>query len=319
MKLPPLESVRYFETAARHLSFTLAAEELFVSQSAVSQKIIQLEERLGFKLFERRPRQLVLTEKGRQILPLVSLALEQIHDAFYPKKNESGARSLQLYCLPSFASLWLLPFLKSFYLQWPEIEVDLMAELTPPEVDSSKVRISITHGFGDEPQMLQKELFRDYIYPVAAPELVERFQLRNLENLHKVPLLHDSLPQAKLSTSWQRWLLDNDCHNVKANSGYRYNKADLVVNAALSGQGVALARHVLVAQEVAKGNLVPLTNRMTPDESVYIVCLKKHLEKQEVKKFFDWIEQVSHQFEHQFNINGLLSQKCTDKELLSNH
>ncbi|MGL6259215.1 LysR substrate-binding domain-containing protein [Vibrio sp. WXL103] len=307
MKLPPLEAVRYFEAAARHLSFTLAAEELFVSQSAVSQKVIQLEERLGYKLFYRKPRQLLLTERGSQLLPLVSSALNQIHDAFHNTSQADQEAVLRLCCQPSFASCWLLPLLSDFYQRFPDTVVNLVASLNQPDSNHNCFDISLSHGFGDQPQMLQKELFRDYIYPVATPELVERYQLDDLSNLAHVPLLHDSQPQAKLSTSWQRWLMEHQLQHIDTSKGYSFNRADLVVNAALAGQGVALGRHVLVAQQVAKGNLVPLTRKVTPDQSVYLVCQKGLLEHKQVAEFIDWIERVSRNFEHECDINKLMA------------
>lgn len=306
MNLPPLEAVRFFEVAARHLSFTLAAEELFVSQSAVSQKVIQLESRLGYKLFIRQPRQLLLTDKGRELQPIVSAALKQLHDAFETVDRQISTRSLRLICQPSFASCWMIPTLGRFYSDFPDVVVNLIASLNESDVDENSLDITICHGFGDQPKMLQKELFRDYIYPVATPELIEKYQLYDLTNLAKAPLLHDSLPQAKLSTSWESWLTDHKLTHVDASKGYSFNKADFVINAALAGQGVALTRHVLVARQVAEGHLIPLTNTPIPDQRVYLVCLKSLLKHKEVSQFIDWIESESMNFEKQFGVNKLL-------------
>lgn len=162
MKLPPLEAVRYFEASARHLSFTLAAEELFVSQSAVSQKVILLEERLGYKLFERKPRQLTLTEKGKQLFPVVNEALNQLHDGFNNLQAVSNTKSIQVYCMPSFATQWLMPLLSQFKAAHPHVELNLVVDIKEPTFNNDRLDIAINHGFGDQPQMIQKELFRDY-------------------------------------------------------------------------------------------------------------------------------------------------------------
>ncbi|WP_089139621.1 LysR substrate-binding domain-containing protein [Vibrio rumoiensis] len=319
MKLPPLEAVRYFEVSARHLSFTLAAEELFVSQSAVSQKVILLEERLGYKLFERKPRQLTLTEKGKQLFPVVNEALNQLHDGFNNLQALSNTRAIQVYCMPSFATQWLMPLLSQFKATHPHIELNLVADIKEPTFNSGRLDIAINHGFGDKPQMIQKELLRDYIYPVATPEMIETYQLHDLNNLNKVTLLHDSVPQAKLSTSWQKWLLDNNIKHVDARNGYRYNQADLIISAAQSGQGVALARHVLVAKKVATGKLLPLINDVTPDQSVYLTYLKKWSENPEMIFFIKWLEGKSREFEYNYHVNRLVLNQEINKDVLCAH
>ncbi|MGB5446319.1 MAG: transcriptional regulator GcvA [Psychromonas sp.] len=305
-RLPPLEALRYFECAARHLNFTLAAQELCVSQSAVSQKIIQLEECLSYKIFERKPRQLRLTDNGEQLFHSVHLALNQIRDTVNTIESRKQIRRLEIYCMPSFASRWLMPCINDFHQNHPNIDLNLVANLSEPNFHNEEVDIGICHGIGDQPSMVQKLLFRDYIYPVASPELLKRVSLKTPEDLSKVTLLHDSLPQAKLSTSWHRWLSELNIKGVDHNSGNRFNQADLVVQAAIDGQGVALGRHALVAREVAKGRLVPIFNHVIEDDGVYLVCLKKLIERPQVGHFIDWMKQQAQIFESQFNINNII-------------
>ncbi|MDO6563678.1 transcriptional regulator GcvA [Amphritea sp. 1_MG-2023] len=309
LRLPPLEALRYFEVSARHLSFTQAAEELCLSQSAVSQKIIQLEELLGYRLFERKPRQLILTTKGEQLFYSVQQSLLQIRDTLNTIETQALMSRLQVYCMPSFASRWLMPCLNDFHLQYPNIDLHLVANLSEPNFHSEEVDIGICHGARDQPIMEQRLLFRDYIYPVASPELAAQLAMKTPQELNKAVLLHDSLPHAKLSTSWQRWLAEQNIKGVDYSNGYRFNQADLIVQAAINGQGVALGRHALVAREIAQGRLVPLFDTITEDDGVYLVCLKKLLERPKIANFFAWMEQQARLFEQQYNAEQLIASK----------
>ncbi len=306
IRLPPLESLRYFEAAARHLSFTLAAQELCVSQSAVSQKVIQLEERLGYKLFERRTRQLILTEAGASLYPVIHASLIEIRDALSEIESNSNMSKLTVYCMPSFASRWLMPRLHDFHIKHPNIDLHLVAELAEPNFHNEIVDIGICHGIGDQPAMEQQLLFWDYVYPVASPELLQQQSLQTPHDLADTVLIHDSLPQAKLSTSWQRWLVEHGVRDVDCSSGYRFNQADLIVRAAIDGRGVALGRHVLVAREVQRGRLVPLFNECERDDGVYVVCLKKLLNRPQVAAFFSWLQQQAREFEQELAVERII-------------
>ncbi|WP_409421914.1 transcriptional regulator GcvA [Pseudaeromonas sp. ZJS20] len=307
IRLPPLESLRFFEAAARHLSFTLAAQELCVSQSAVSQKVIQLEERLGYKLFERRVRQLLLTEQGAKLYPVIHASLIEIRDSLSEIESQGQMSKLTVYCMPSFASSWLMPRLHDFHINHPNIDVYLVAELAEPNFHNEIIDIGICHGIGDQPAMEQQLLFWDYVYPVASPELLAQTPLPTPRALANTVLLHDSLPQAKLSTSWQRWLVEHGVRDVDCGSGYRFNQADLIVRAALDGRGVALGRHVLVAKEVERGRLVPLFDDFQRDDGVYVVCLKKLMHRPQVAAFFSWLQQQARQFESELEVSALLT------------
>lgn len=305
IRLPPLESLRYFEAAARHLSFTQAAQELCVSQSAVSQKVIQLEERLGYKLFERRTRQLLLTENGAALYPVIHASLIEIRDTLSEIESSSKMSKLTVYCMPSFASRWLMPRLHDFHIKHPNIDLHLVAELTEPNFHNEIVDIGICHGIGDQPAMEQRLLFWDYVYPVASPELLREQPLSRPHDLTDTVLIHDSLPQAKLSTSWQRWLVERGVRDVDCSSGYRFNQADLIVQAAVDGRGVALGRHVLVAREVQRGRLIPLFNEYERDDGVYVVCLKKLVDRPQVAAFFSWLQQQADAFTQEMDVAQL--------------
>lgn len=308
-RLPPLEALRYFECAARHSSFTLAAQELCVSQSAVSQKIIQLEDLLNYKVFERKPRQLKLTANGELLFRSVFQSLNQIRDTISQLEPYSHTSELEVYCMPSFASRWLMPCINDFHEKYPNIELNLMAEFAEPNFSKEGVDVGICHGIGTSASLEHQLLFKDYIYPVASPDLLKKISLDTPDDLAKTILLHDSIPQAKLSTSWHRWLSDLNIQGVDPNNGYRFNQVDLIVQAAIDGQGVALGRHAIVAREIARGRLVPLFGHVVEDGGIYLICLKNLLENPQVAHFIDWMQQQAKLFENEFDINNIRQYK----------
>jgi LysR family glycine cleavage system transcriptional activator len=303
-RLPSLEALRYFECAARHLNFTIAAEELCVSQSAVSQKITLLEEVLNYKVFERKP--LKLTINGEQLFQSVSFALNEMLQTINRLDCSAPKMRLELYCLPSFTSCWLMPRINEFYKTHPEIDLNLNVSLAVPNFQNKEVDIGICHRLSDHPTMKKELLFQDYIYPVASPELLKKHPLLTLDDLRGVTLLHDSIPQAKLSTSWHRWLSELNIKNIDANEGYKYNQLDLIVQAAIDGQGVALGRHSLVSAAIKSGRLVPLFGHVIEDEGVYLVHLKKLIERPEITFFKDWIKQQAKQYKKHHDITDIM-------------
>ena len=305
MKLPPLEALRYFEVVARHLSFTSAADELCISQSAVSQKISLLEQRLGYKLFYRKPRQLTLSKEGCELQRHVILAFDQLQQAMQHISSIQQLRAIDLYCMPSMASCWLMPYLQDLYNSNPDISLNLIVDTGEPQFREESMDLALCHGYGDGPNMLKQFLFQDYIYPVVSNALFLKYDGDPDRCLQHIPLLHDSLPQAKLSTSWRQWAAQHDKH-IDIQAGYRYNRADLIMQAAIDGQGLALARHVLAAREVAEGRLVPLYPDVVQDQSVYLVCRKNLLEKEHVVQFVDWISAKAKAFEQDYAISRLI-------------
>jgi LysR family glycine cleavage system transcriptional activator len=304
-KLQSLDSLRYFEAVARHLSFTLAAKELCLTQSAVSQKIIQLEARLGYPLFERKIRQINLTSSGDVLYKSVRDALSQIRCTLDELKISEFTSGLNIYCMPSFANRWLMPRLNSFQESFPNININLLAENPAPNFTNEQIDIGIFHGFNDNKSaMHQSLLIKDYIYPVASPELVKKIKLDNLYDLKNTNLIHDSLPNAKLASSWQKWLFERNVNidEVDYNKGYKYNQADLIIRAAIDGHGVALAHHVLVAKAIEEGRLVRVFNDISPCETVNIACFNDLLEHLPTKNFYDWILNQAKIFEEKYNL-----------------
>ena len=198
--------------------------------------------------------------------------------------------------------------LNHFHQMYPDIDLNLAANFAEPNFQNEEVDIGICHDVTEQPSMAQSLLFRNYIYPVASPDLLKKISLKKPEDLNKTILLHDSLPQAKFGTSWSRWLSELNIEGVNVNNGYSFNQVDLIVQAAINGQGVALGRHAFVAKEIANGRLVPLFEHSVEDGGIYVVCLKKLLERPQVANFIDWIKQQSTDFERDFNVNKVIQQ-----------
>ncbi|MFM2475659.1 LysR substrate-binding domain-containing protein [Celerinatantimonas sp. MCCC 1A17872] len=315
-RLPPLEALRYFEAAARHLSFTHAADELCVTQSAVSQKVIQLEQRLGYALFERHIRRLTLTEQGALIYPVVQTALGNIRDVLSTAQIEYGHK-LTIYCVPSFASRWLMPRLYDFHSHYPDIDLHIMSSPDQPDFKEESIDIGICHGHQEQPDMVQELLFWDYIYPVATPQVIRRDHIKTPLDLSQTILLHDALPLAKLATSWPNWLSEHGLSQIDCRNGYRFNQADHIVRAALDSRGVALGRHVLVAAEVKRGRLQPLFEHYQRDDGVYLVYQKKQQNAQSVSAFSKWLKQQALLFNQQMNVEQLVTVKAAQSMTLS--
>ncbi|HBO38984.1 MAG TPA: hypothetical protein DD638_10010, partial [Pasteurellaceae bacterium] len=246
-----------------------------------------------------------------ELLRHVVIAFNQLQTAMQHIAEIQQARAINLYCMPSMASCWLMPQLQDLYQCVPDLSLNLMVDISEPDFLDDSIDMALCHGYGDHPNMVKKFLFQDYIYPVVSRDLFLQYNQDSELCLHHLPLLHDSMPQAKLSTSWQQWAAQHK-KTINTQTGYRYNQADLIMQAAINGQGIALARHVLVARQVAEGKLVPLFPEYTQDQSVYLVCRDTLLQKDHILRFIDWIEDKALSFITDFQIDKC----CSDKHRL---
>jgi LysR family glycine cleavage system transcriptional activator len=160
----------------------------------------------------------------------------------------------------------------------------------------------------NQSSMQQTLLIKDYIYPVASPELVKRIKLDDIYDLKNTNLIHDSLPNAKLASSWQKWLFERNVHidEVNYNKGYRFNQADLIIRAAIDGQGIALTHHVLVAKDIENGRLVRVLDGISPCEEVNIVCFKDLLKHPPIEIFYNWILSQAKVFEEKYSLEKII-------------
>ncbi|RRJ84291.1 transcriptional regulator GcvA [Aestuariirhabdus litorea] len=294
LRLPSLNGFRVFEAAARHLSFTRAADELFVSQAAVSQQIRQLEEQLGYPLFRRLSRRLLLTDEGQRLLPFVSEAMHALQQGVQTLIDEQQQRPLNLSVLPSLAYRWLIPRLIRYSTQHPDQEVRISASLSLVDFGNSDMDMAIRFGRGHYPGLHSELLMRDEAYPVCSPRLLEEGPpLTAPADLLHYRLLHDMGPG---DLDWVNWFHCAGVNYQPRNPGYTIGDSSLTIEAALSGQGVALARATLVEEEVASGRLVrPFTLSLPSEFAYYLVMPREKRDLKRVQLFCQWLHSAANQ------------------------
>ncbi len=285
-RLPPLNALRAFEAAGRHLSVTRAAGELHVTQAAISHQVKALEEYLGLKLFRRLNRKLLLTDQGQDLLPATSEALDLLNDATRRLLEREASGPLTVSVLPSFAARWLVPRLGRFRKIWPD--VDLRIDPEPEIVDFSRgdVDVAIRYGTGRYPGLHSVRLMAEDIVPVCSPALLEGDRpLRTPDDLVHHTLLHD-----EGHGEWRTWLLAAGAESVDPVRGMVFTDSGMLIQAAVAGQGVALARGVLAADELAAGRLVrPFEQTLPTEYAYYFVCPLDAAERPKIQAFAEWL------------------------------
>src|SRR5947209_9618917 len=189
--LPPLETFRFFEAAARHLNFTHAAEEMHVTHGAVSQRIKRLEEDLGTPLFRRTGRSMLLTDEGRRLLERVRAAIGEITEGVEAIRSSNRDRILTVSMVPGFATYWLLPRLAEFIERHPDIEVNIRPTLSLTDFTRDEVDMAVRLGPGAWPWLISIKLYDEELVPVCSPAFRRRRLPRAPGDLLKMPLLHD--------------------------------------------------------------------------------------------------------------------------------
>ena len=284
----PLNALRVFEAAGRHLSFTRAAEELFVTQAAVSHQIRRLEDYLGVRLFRRMDRALLLTDAGQTLLPQVRTSLTQLDAAIKQVKDTPDGKRLSVSLLPSVASRWLVPRLGTFIARHPDLDLRLAPSHELTDFDRDDVDCVIRYGHGNYPDLVVHFLFGEGHSPVCSPELRGRFgALDSPEDLARYTLLHDDD-----RTDWAQWLKLAQATDVDANRGPVFTDQGMMIQAAVEGHGVALARNALTEQDVAEGRLIRLFEQARPTRNAYYLIYPPHHEQRVgVQAFRDWLLQ----------------------------
>jgi len=288
-RLPPLKSLRAFEAAARHLSFTRAADELFVTQAAVSHQIKSLEEFLGVPLFVRRNRKLLLTDEGQSYWPKIRDIFEILSNATEQIKAQGASGALTVSVVPTFATVWLVPRLSRFNQLYPDIEVRLKASDEMVDFVREDVDIAIYYDTGDYPGMHSITLLTEQLTPLCSPALLEGDRaLHSPQDLKHHTLLHDG------STSdWRRWLKFAGVKGINLNQGPVFSHTSMVQQAAIYGQGIAMGHLVLSQADVQAGRLVqPFELMMESDFSYDLVCPKESAERPKIKAFCDWLQET---------------------------
>lgn len=291
-QLPPLNALRAFEAAARHMSFTRAAEELSVTPAAVSQQVRTLENHLGVTLFRRRNRSLLLTDAAQSCLPALRDGFERFHEAVGRMQADSDSGVLTVSVAPSFAAKWLVPRLGRFEDAYPEIDVWISSAMGLVDFSRDDVDLAVRYGGGDYDGLEVERLMSEYVYPVCSPDLLAGdHPLKEPDDLCHHPLLHDDGPEEDDSCpDWNMWLKAAGVTCVDGARGPRFNQSSLVLEAAAAGRGVALAKSALASADVAEGRLVkPFETSVPIDFAYYLVCPGAKIELPKVAAFRSWL------------------------------
>ncbi len=285
-RLPPLNALRAFEAAARHLSFTKGAEELNVTQGAVSHQVKGLEDQLGLKLFVRRHQGLVLTEAGQSCQHFVRDAFDTLSSGFDTMLTKDDAGVLTVSVSPNFATKWLVPRIGRFAESFPEIDLRLSSQLRHVDLHREDVDVAVRHGEDQWPDLDAVCLMAETLFPVCSPALMDgNHPLSNPDNLKHHTLLH--LDQRE---EWRDWLDAAGIKGLDLSKGAVFNQTSLALDAAAVGQGVALGRSALAAPDLLAGRLVrPFEFSLPVAYAYYIVCPKPTAERAKIKVFREWL------------------------------
>lgn len=285
-RLPPLNALRAFEAAARHMSFTRAAGELNVTQAAVSHQVKALEESLGLALFRRQNRNLFLTDQGQAYFPAVRDALDTLAEATEGLRDIDAGSVLTVSVLPSFAARWLVPRLGRFRQRHPDYDLRLDASHDLADFGRDDVDVAIRMGSGNYPGMRTDRLMREAVFPVCAPALLHGANpLRRPEDLRHHTLLHD-----ENRAQWRIWLSVNKVRDVHPERGPIFIDSGMLIEAAARGQGVALGRSALAYDDMATGRLVrPFDLSLPHQYAYYLVCPESYAERPKIVAFREWL------------------------------
>jgi len=292
-RLPPLNALRAFESAARHLNFSRAADELSVTPGAVSQQIQNLEDYVGAALFKRTPRGLLLTDSAQMALPALREAFDRLAEAAALLTAAVDGRRLTLTAPPSFAAKWLVPRLGRFEEAYPQVDVWLSADMDLVDFAASDVDLALRYGPGPYPGLETIRLINETVIPVMSPVLMAANPVATPADLSKHVLLHDGSPDADESCpDWQMWLAARGVKGFDANRGPRFNQSSLVIEAAVSGRGVALAKRTLAQDDLDAGRLIaPMPISTMVDFAYFLVHPKAKGRLPQVKAFLNWIRE----------------------------
>ena len=282
-RLPNFSALRAFEAAARHGNFSRAADELHVTHGAISHQVRKLEEELGTVLFQRNGRHVTVTPQGRQFALALGKAFADIATAAQAARPDAASTRLTITSLPSFAARWLAPRLGHFIERHPGIEVVLQTSGSLQDLAAEGIDVGIRFGRGHYPGLLVQPLMGDVYYPVCSP----RYRGGQL------PATPADLAHATLLRSiepWQPWLAAAGLPLSEPAGGVLYEDLSMLIRSAIDGDGVALARHVVVLQELAAGRLVRLFGTVAPSaDSYYLVSPPAVADRQPVRAFRAWL------------------------------
>lgn len=300
---PPLRTrpvsaghLRAFEAVARHLNFRAAAQDLSLTQSAVSRQIQALEDEVGVPLFLRHTRAVELTGAGAQLLRAVAPALERLDRSVRLIRQHAGRRSVAISTWASFASMWLIPRLEAFQAEYPDIDIRIDATDVPVDLETADVDLALRYAMPAHVPLGAQRLFGEQLTVVASPWLIKSMPgVREAADLARYTLIEagDAHRHRHLEwLSWRRWIDTHQRGTLEPKRWLYFNYAHQMVQAALSGQGVALARMPLVAEHLASGDLLELLPALRLDTPLayWLLVAPRSAARPEIRAFCQWLQ-----------------------------
>lgn len=284
--LPPLPNLRAFEAVARRRSFALAATELRLTASAVSHQIARLEDQLGVRLFERSAHAVRLSTAGEAYLARIAGALQAIASATDDLK-QGVSNSLYVHCSPSLASLWLMPRLRAFAMANPEIQLNLSASPTHSDFALGQADLDIRYGTPRWPDLIVEPLFQESILPLASPDFIRAHQILRADHLLELPLIQSTVSVVQ----WSDWFRRFSDRSAPQRFGLRFDRAQMALESATQGLGVALESATMAGNHLAQGKLRPVfgMSKAIKVKAHFAVYPERHARRPTVEAFLAWL------------------------------
>jgi DNA-binding transcriptional LysR family regulator len=284
--VPPAPNLLAFEAVARRRSFALAAAELHLTASAVSHQVARLESHLGVRLFERSAHGVRLSAAGEQYLQRVAGALSAIASATEDLRH--GVRnSLFVHSAPSIASLWLMPRLRGFAQAYPDISLNLSAAHTPSDFELGQADIDLRYGVPQWGDLVVEPLFEERIVPLASPAFIQEHRLKRIEQLLEVPLIQSNVSVVQ----WNDWFKEFSDRRAPERFPVRFDRAQMSLDAAVQGLGVALESATIAGLHLKEGSLRPVfgLERAVRVKAHFAVYPARHAKRPAVEAFLHWV------------------------------
>jgi LysR family glycine cleavage system transcriptional activator len=298
-KLPPLRALQAFEAAARHHSFAAAARELGVTPTAISHQIRALEEACGVKLFQRRPRPLLLSSAGARLYPALRDGFDALASAMTLLAEEDVQAPLRVTSPSAFASKWLVPHLPKWRDENPGIPLEIIGTDAVLDVRAGAADVAIRYARKPPPEFVAHEIFRDVYVPVCSPRLLARHgPIARAADLLRLPLIHyDWMNRDPEAPTWARWQalaqsIDPDFKTVERARDLSFSEDLHAIDAVIGGQGVAICSDLVVGNELSNGLLVRAHPLSLPGYGVYLVSMAHHPRARIIEAFSTWMRAI---------------------------
>ena len=299
-KLPPLRALHAFEAAARHHSFAAAANELGVTPTAISHQIRQLEESCGVKLFQRRPRPLLLTSAGARLYPALRNGFDALATAMALLAEEDAQTPLRVTSSNAFASKWLVPRLPKWREENPTVALEIIGTDAVLDVRAGATDVAIRHTRKPPLDLMAHEVFRDTFVPVCSPRLLEQHgPIERAADLLRFPLIHyDWINSDPDAPTWRQWLavarsIDPDFNPLEKAWDLSFSEELHAIDAVIGGQGVAICSDVVVSNELRSGQLVKAHPLAMPGYGFYLVSMPHSPQAPVIEAFSTWMRAIS--------------------------